>query len=480
MSERAPQSSRPPSASQPGSREPRLLDRLADSLYRAGYTPAVIRNYVQWVRRYILFHQVRHPAEMGPLEIAAYLNHLAGAGQATLFEVAEAQLALRFLHEVLLEKPLAEWPWPEGLPQVHPRGPAPAAPAAPKLLDQMRHLLRVRRYARRSEASYVNWARRFILFHGKQHPATLGVREVSRFLTDLAANGHVSASTQNQALNAVVFLYKQVLEISLGRLDFLRASRPPRLPVVLSRGEVRRVLDALPAEEGPLRLMVGLLYGSGLRLLECCRLRVQDVDLERGQLLVRGGKGNKDRVVPLPHSLRAGLRDQLTQRRAVHEQDLARGLNWVELPDALARKYPRAVRELGWQFAFAANRLSNDPRTGNRGRHHVHETLVQRVVVQARRAAGVNRRVSPHVFRHSFATHLLERGIDVRTVQQLLGHKDLATTMICTHVVETGVASTPSPLDWLEELRPEDVRAAVDATGRLPEGRCCGAAAAVS
>jgi integron integrase len=449
----------------PAARGPKLLERLVDALYQRRYTPAVIRNYESWVRRYIFFHHVRHPSELGVPEVAAFFAFLAGPEEATLFEMAEAGQALRFLYDVLLEQPLPDWPWPSGLPRV--QGVEVPAGTSPKLLDQMRHLLRVRRYARRTEACYVDWARRYILFHGKQHPAALGPGAVGRFLTDLAANGHVSASTQSQALNALVFLYQQVLEIPLGRLDFLRATRPSRLPVVLSRGEVKQVLEALAEGDSLLRLMVALLYGSGLRLLECCRLRVHDLDLDRGQVLVRGGKGDKDRVVPLPRSLREELSQQREVRRRLHHQDLERGVNWVELPNALARKYPGAVRELGWQFLFAARRLSFDPRTGNQGRHHVHESRLQQAVAQARVQTGISKRVSPHVFRHSFATHLLERGIDIRTVQQLLGHKDLATTMIYTHVMEKGVASTPSPLDWLDELRPEDLRAALDATSQL-------------
>ena len=366
---------------------------------------------------------------------------------------------------MLLEQRLPEWPWPQGLPTVQTIAAPPGTP--PKLLEQMRALLRVRRYARSTEDCYVEWARRYILFHNKQHPAALGKGEVGRFLTDLAANGQVSASTQNQALHALLFLYQQVLEIPLGWLDFLKATRPGRLPVVLSRGEVKSVLDEIQGGEGLYLLMVSLLYGAGLRLLECCRLRVQDVDLARGQLLVRGGKGDKDRVVPLPRSLRAELGQRVEARRLLLQQDLAQGVDWVELPNALARKYPGAVRQLAWQFLFAGSRLSRDPRTGNRGRHHVHESLVRRAVGEARARAGIVKRVSPHVFRHSFATHLLERGIDIRTVQQLLGHKDLETTMIYTHVTEQGVANTPSPLDWLDELHPAEVCAAIDATRAL-------------
>jgi integron integrase len=443
-----------------------LLDRLAVALHRRRFTPAVTRNYVRWVRCYIVHHQLRHPNELGVSEVAAFLEHLAGPGRATLFEIAEAGLALRFLYDMFLEKPLPEWPWPQGVPEVQVPAVPPGTP--PKLLEQMRQLLRVRRYARRTEDCYVDWARRYILFHHKQHPAALDAGAVARFLTDLAANGQVTGSTQNQALHALFFLYQQVLEIPLGWLDYVKATRPSRLPVVLSRCEVKAVLAEVQGGGGLYRLMASLLYGSGLRLLECCRLRVQDVDLERGQLLVRGGKGDKDRVVPLPHSLRAELGQCIAARHRIHEQDLAQGVDWVELPGALARKYPGAVRQLGWQFLFAGERLSRDPRTGNRGRHHVHEGLVRRAVGAARARAAVSKRVSPHVFRHSFATHLLERGIDIRTVQQLLGHKDVETTMIYTHVMEKGVANTPSPLDWLDSVTPAEIAAATTACTHPP------------
>jgi integron integrase len=325
----------------------------------------------------------------------------------------------------------------------------------------------VRHYARRTEDCYVDWVRRFILFHGKRHPGDLRAPHVEAFLTNLAVGGHVSASTQNQALCALVFLYKQVLEIDLGRLHFGPAKRPVRLPVVLSRDEVRRVQEAVVGAGGVYRLMADLLYGAGLRRLECCRLRVKDIDLGRSQILVRGGKGDKDRVVMLPRKLRPALAALIERRQALHERDLARGVARVELPYALDRKYPNAARELAWQFVFASQQLSRDPRTGAVGRHHLHEAAMQRAVALAARQAGLPKRVSCHTFRHSFATHLLEQGHDVRTVQMLLGHKDANTTMIYLHVMEKGVAGVRSPLDLLDDLRPEELTAAVDATRRL-------------
>jgi integron integrase len=277
----------------------------------------------------------------------------------------------------------------------------------------------------------------------------------------------VAASTQNQALNALVFLYHQVLEIDLGRVDAVRAKRPQRLPVVMSRPEVRQVLAAISGAEGLYVLMSELEYGSGLRVLESCRVRVHDLDLGRGQLTVRDGKGAKDRIVMVPRTLRARLAEQIEKRRHVHERDLARGEGWVWLPDALARKYPRAPYDLGWQFLFASRQRSVDPRSGHRGRHHINENALQRAVTEAVRKTGLLKHISCHTFRHSFATHLLEDGYDVRTVQELLGHKDISTTMIYLHVMTKGVSSVRSPLDVLAELTQAEVQAAVDATRQL-------------
>jgi integron integrase len=440
---------------------PRPLDRFADTLQARNYAPGLVRSYVEWARQYILFHRVRHPSEMGSAEVSAFLASVLRHPQANLFQHAEASRALELLY-AMLGKPLTDLVPPSGLPDSSRPHTLPAS--APKLLDQLAQALRVRHYSRRTEDCYVEWARRFILFHQKRHPATMGAAEVSEFLTHLAVQGQVAASTQRQALCALVFLYGQLLERDLGRLDHLRATRPARLPVVLSRDEVRRLLECVEGADGLFRLMAELLYGSGLRLMECCRLRVKDVDLERNQILVRGGKGDKDRVTLLPRKLRPALAEQVRRRRAVHERDLAHGVQWVDLPGALARKYPAACRDLAWQFVFASRQLSKDPRTGNEGRHHVHEGSVQRAVAQAADRAGLRKAVGPHTLRHSFATHLLEMGYDIRTVQQLLGHADVSTTMIYTHVMEKGVAATRSPLDLLDELRAEEVEAAVHAT----------------
>ena len=287
------------------------------------------------------------------------------------------------------------------------------------------------------------------------------------YLTHLAVSGHVAASTQNQALNALVFLYQQVLGLELGQLDAVRARRPKYLPVVLAPEEIKTVLDAVEGAEGMFQLMCGLMYGAGLRRAECCALRVHDLDLARHQIGVRHGKGAKDRVVMLPKRLRPELERLIQWRRALHERDLARGVARVALPFALARKYPRAAQELGWQFLFASRQLSHDPHTGDVGRHHVHEGAVARAVTEATRRTGILRRVGCHTLRHSFATHLVERGVDIRSIQLLLGHESLDTTMIYLHVARKGVSGVTSPLDLLDGVGKEEVDAAVDATRRL-------------
>ena len=295
----------------------------------------------------------------------------------------------------------------------------PAEPAKPRLLDRVRAAARLRHYSRRTEAAYVAWIRRYIFFHGKRRPAELGAPEVTRFLSSLTVDGRVAASTQNQALGALLFLYRDVLELDLPWLvGVVRAKRPERLPVVLTREEVAAVLRPLT---GVPRLMASLLYGSGLRLLECCRLRVQDIDFARNQIVVRGVKGDKDRVTMLPGVVKADLARHLEAVRAQHQSDLRRGGGWVELPTALARKYPNAGREWVWQWTFPATRPYRDCETGQWRRHHLHESVLQRVVKDAARRAGIPKRATPHTLRHSFATHLLEDGRDIRTVQELLG-----------------------------------------------------------
>ncbi len=320
----------------------------------------------------------------------------------------------------------------------------------PRLLDRVREANRLRHGSRSTEKSYIGWIRRFILFHGKRHPAGMGASEVAQFLSSLAVEGRVAASTQNQALSALLFLYRYVLHQELPWLDdVVRARRPKHLPIVLTRDEVRAVISKL---DGTPRLMAGLLYGSGLRLLECARLRVQDIDFAMNQIIVRDGKGAKDRVTVLPIVAKEPLTRQLRKVKRQHEADLACGAGWVELPWALARKYPNAGREWPWQWAFPATRFYVDRATGQRRRHHLHESVLQRAVLDAVRRAGLGKRATPHTFRHSFATHLLEDGRDIRTVQELLGHNDVSTTMIYTHVLNRGPAAVTSPADRVLDL----------------------------
>jgi integron integrase len=316
---------------------------------------------------------------------------------------------------------------------------------APRLYDRIIELLRIGRYSRRTEEAYVHWIRRFIEFHHGRHPSLMGEPEVTAFLSHLAVKGRVAASTQNQALSALLLLYQQVLNLKLPWFgEVIRAKRPKRLPVVLSRDEVDRVLAAL---DGAYRLIGMLLYGSGLRLLECLRLRVKDVDFALGQLVVREGKGDKDRRTMLPNAVVPELRAHLERVRGLHQQDLAKGLGAVLLPNGLARKLPSASKAWAWQYVFASATISRDSRTGHRGRHHVHEDSVSREITAAVRRAGIAKRATSHTLRHSFATHLLEEGYDIRTVQELLGHASVETTMIYTHVLNKGGRGVTSPLD---------------------------------
>ncbi len=323
---------------------------------------------------------------------------------------------------------------------------------SPRLLDLVRERIRLRHYSVRTEQAYVGWIRRFILANGKRHPKELGASEVEAFLTRLATKGNVAAATQNQALSALLFLYKVVLEIDLPWMeDVVRAKRPRRLPVVLSQEEVARLLAAMP--EGLPELMARLLYGTGMRLMECLRLRIKDVDFARREICVRSGKGDKDRRVPLPESLRSRLLRQRERVLLLHVADVAAGNGRVYLPHALARKYLNADREPGWQYLFPSERVSVDPRSGRAGRHHAAEETLQRAIKTARTHAGIAKPATCHSLRHSFATHLLEAGHDIRTVQELLGHKDVATTQIYTHVLGRGAGGLLSPLDRLPGAR---------------------------
>jgi integron integrase len=353
-----------------------------------------------------------------------------------------------------LSSPVIPFLRPEtGQPFAKTRFPRPeAGPTAassnarpPRLLDRVRTSLRTRHYSARTEKAYVGWIRRFILFHHKRHPETLGEPEIAAFLSSLATEGKVSASTQNQALAGLLFLYQVVLGRQLAWLgDLTHAKRPQRLPVVLTRDEAGALLGRL---RGPYWIVCALLYGGGLRLLEALQLRVKDVDLERREILVRDGKGRKDRPTILPLALLTPLREHIAIVRAQHESDLAAGKGAVEIPDALHRKYPGAPRQWAWQWLFPATRTYLHAETREIRRHHLHETAVQRAVAAAARAAGIAKPATPHTLRHSFATHLLEDGYDIRTIQELLGHKDVSTTMIYTHVLNRGPRGVRSPLD---------------------------------
>ena len=321
-----------------------------------------------------------------------------------------------------------------------------AVASSPKLLDRVRWHLRVKHYSIRTEQAYVDWIRRYILFHGKRHPDEMGERQITQFLTHLAVDKHVAASTQNQAFSALLFLYQQVLERKLDFIDNVqRVTRPSKLPVVFTPSEARSVLAHL---KGDYRLMAELLYGSGLRLMECLRLRVKDIDFGYGHITVRDGKGLRDRITVLPEQLRQPLRRHLERTREIHQRDLADGNGRVYLPFALDQKYRKANRSWPWQYVFPAEKLSNDPRSGEKRRHHTMENNLQKAVKIAIQRSGIRKTGSCHTFRHSFATHLLENGQDIRTVQELLGHKDVSTTMIYTHVLNKPGLAVRSPLDY--------------------------------
>ena len=318
-------------------------------------------------------------------------------------------------------------------------------PGKPRLLDRVRQTMRARHYSDATLGTYVNWIRRFILFHGKRHPDEMGESEVTQFLTHLAVNENVAASTQNQALSAILFLYRHVLDRQLEWLDrIVRAKRPVRLPVVLSRDEVAEILRHI---HGVSWLIGSLMYGSGMRLLECHRLRVKDIDFRRFEVTVREGKGRKDRMTLFPRKLVAPLAAHLERVQQQHQRDLELGTGSVELPYSLERKYPKAAWEWAWQWVFPASRMYVDRDTGQRRRHHVHHTVVQRAMKEAVRSAGISQPATSHSLRHCFATHLLEDGYDIRTIQELMGHQDVSTTMVYLHVLNRGGLGVRSPLD---------------------------------
>jgi integron integrase len=333
-------------------------------------------------------------------------------------------------------------------PQDSPPAARPAPAGAPRLLDQLRNEIRLRHYSIRTEQAYSDWVIRYVRFHGLRHPSEMGAPEINAFLTHLAVESNVAASTQNQALCALVFLYTAVLNLDVGDLgEIVRAKRPVRLPVVMTEGETERLFAQL---RGTHKLMALLMYGAGLRIIEVIRLRVKDIDFEQPAIIVRDGKGEKDRAVPLPRNTVEALQAQIAKVRALHDQDLKNGYGTVYLPYALERKYPNANREFHWQYVFPSPVLSVDPRSGRRQRHHVFENVLQAAIREARRAAGIQKDVHSHTLRHSFATHLLAAGTDIRSIQQLLGHCDLKTTMIYTHIMKTGPLGVVSPADRIK------------------------------
>ena len=316
-----------------------------------------------------------------------------------------------------------------------------------RLMDQVQEVMRYYHYAYRTEQTYCDWIKRFLKFYDyKQHPREMNAPEVERFLSHLAMQGQVAAATQRQALNAIVFLYRDVLDVELGEIGHIRSKKQRHPPTVLTQTEVQQVLLHM---EGTHRLMTQLLYGGGLRLMECIRLRIQDVDFGQGRIFVRGGKGGKDRTVVLPEAIRIPLADHVERVKILHTADLREGFGEVYIPEALARKYPNACREIGWQYVFPAKSRSKDPRSGKTRRHHVMESGLQKAVKEAVRKAGITKRAGCHTMRHSYATHLLENGVNIRMVQELMGHKDVKTTEIYTHVINKDLNAVQSPLDTL-------------------------------
>lgn len=459
-------------------RERRFWDRYIGILHKQGVKPPFDRWHVVRAEQFIRAFPDCKLAGHTPDSVSAYLAEVGRQPGLRDWQFRQVVLATQILFSMVEAESMAGFDWgfwldsARALPARHDsvaRVPVAVAPVPevgaesggeggdpgcarlahrfPEAFSRLSGVLRARHLSIRTERTYSHWLCRFLAFHGGRAPESLGANEVVGFLQHLAVERNVAASTQNQALNALVFFYDQVLECPLGELGaFIRAKRPKSLPVVLSISEVRRLLAAMSGVQG---LIAALLYGTGMRLLECLRLRVQDVEFERRLIMVRRGKGGKDRVVPLPDSLVERLRAHLAEVRSLHEQDLALGRGAVHLPDALSVKYPHAAREWGWQFVFPGGRLSVDPRSGVSRRHHLHEDSVQKAVRAGVMAAGIGRKASCHSLRHSFATHLLERGQDIRTVQELLGHSDVSTTMIYTHVLNRGGHAVLSPLDTL-------------------------------
>ena len=456
-----------------GSREDaerRFWERYRKLLLKQGVKPAAVRWYILRAEQFIRAFSGRRLAELSRQDADEYLGRLGQDSRLQAWQFRQAVDAIRNLYSIVDTEWAGDVDWAfwrdsaRTLEEQHATTAREYAAVTPEEFAQRigesrfaplvrEHLevfarfstvMRTRGLAIRTEKSYLGWCCRFLARFGGSAPENLGAPEVATFLEELAVERNVSASTQNQALNALVFLYDKVLERPLGDLGFRRARGPRRLPVVLSQSEVKRLLAEL---RGTQWLIGSLLYGTGMRLMEVLRLRVQDLDFDRALITVRRGKGAKDRIVPLPQSLVGALRQHLEAVRELHERDRTEGFGETLLPDALARKYPKAAGEWRWQFVFPSGRLSVDPRSGATRRYHLHETAVQKAVSAAARRAGIHKKASCHTLRHSFATHLIEAGYDIRTVQELLGHSDVSTTQIYTHVLNRGGLAVRSPLD---------------------------------
>lgn len=423
-----------------------------DAVVDSGIPESTAKWYVRWARKFALSIKGKSLRECSAKDMLGFLNSLESRGNTEPWQVRQANDALAFLYNDFLkldiqwqnvhrEKPLEETNFKDEVVSTEELGSRHG-----DIFKKLRTELRVRHYSLRTEQAYVHWVQRFLSFHDLKLPEKLGASAIKSYLNYLAEARKVSASTQNQALNAIVFLYGQVLNVDAGTFDdFVRAKRPKRIPEVLTHNEVRKLLDGL---RGMYYLMAGLMYGSGLRLMECVRLRVKDCDFERLQIMVRDGKGQKDRITTLAERFVPPLQEQLVYAKDLYERDLEKGTAGVYIWPGLDRKYPSASKEWIWQYIFPSARLSVDPRSRAVRRHHVNENSIQRAVKKAALQAGLTKKVSCHTLRHSFATHLLEGGYDIRTVQELLGHADVSTTMIYTHVLNRPGLVVKSPADF--------------------------------
>ena len=440
-------------------------EQFGDLARKKGVQESLIPFWTNWVMAWGKYLSPRKFVDAGESDVEAFLQDLADQGKAG-WQIEQAEAALKLLHQSRYPAPWsADWkvrqplaaatasperrpPLDEEFLRARHQGKSDRGELPPRFapfIDEIRAAVRARHYSYRTEQTYVGWITRFLAYAAPEKRQDLHPSQAKDYLDYLSVVRRVSSATQNQAFNSLLFLFRSVLEMDFGRIEGVqRAEQRRRVPVVLSRAELARLFEALPDS---CRLPVRLFYGAGLRLMEGLRLRIQDIDLELMQIVVRRGKGGKDRIAPLPVSLVEELREQITKVRAIHEADLAKGYGDVELPDGVALKYGGRAREWGWQYVFPAPGFSVDPRTGRTGRHHLHEVNIQRAVRQAAREAGIAKTVTPHIMRHSFATHLLEDGADIRTVQELLGHSDVSTTMIYTHVLNRPGLAVRSPLD---------------------------------